>query len=326
MSIIFVFVSFFAAVIPMVVYLLILWWLDRNEREPFWVMILNFFWGATGAIILGVIGSIIFQTSLSGLINSITDGNSADMEKLTGAIITAPVVEEFTKGIFLLIMSLRRGFDGVVDGIVCGGAIGLGFGMTENFMYFVSSGENWIMLVIVRTLFSAVMHGLAQATFGGFVGLAKFKPIGLKFFLIPFGYFCAVLLHFAWNLSVSFEDTTLLGLVFVILYFAGFFALFQIALFFESKTILFELSEEAKTGIILEEHLRFIPYSTRRNRSGWCPPFIDKKYYINTAITLAFRKHQYRLISEKQKLLYYNEIQNLRNKIYQIFQNAKFYK
>ena len=45
--------SLFAAFVPMFVYLLLIWWMDRNEREPFWILLVNFIWGATGAIFLG---------------------------------------------------------------------------------------------------------------------------------------------------------------------------------------------------------------------------------------------------------------------------------
>ena len=93
-----------------------------------------------------------------------------------GAIVVAPIVEEITKGLFLLITITNKKFDNITDGIVYGGAIGLGFGMTENFLYFVSYGEsisNWIMLVIVRSLFSAVMHCVSTATLGRFSWSSK---------------------------------------------------------------------------------------------------------------------------------------------------------
>ncbi|MBN8570699.1 MAG: PrsW family intramembrane metalloprotease, partial [Ignavibacteria bacterium] len=124
------FASLVAAVVPMFTYLLLIWWLDRNDREPFWLVFLNFFWGATGAIFLGIIGSLIFQVPLNVVIQGFASDNPSQLMDLSGAIITAPIVEEFTKGIFLFMMSYNKRFDGVVDGVVYGGAIGLGFGMT----------------------------------------------------------------------------------------------------------------------------------------------------------------------------------------------------
>ncbi len=319
------FASLVAAVVPMFTYLVIIWFLDRYEREPFWFVLLNFFWGATGAIFLGILGSIIFQIPLNEVINAVADGNPGELVNLSGAVITAPLVEESTKGVFLLLMSLSKKFDGGVDGAVLGGAIGLGFGMTENFMYFLSYGTtpaSWLMLVVIRTLFSAVMHCLSTATFGSFLGYAKFKPLIFKIILIPTGFFLAVFLHFAWNLSVSFEDTTIFGFLFLILYLFVTFAIFQISVYFEGKTILKELLDEANLGLIPHDHLNHVPYVTRRYKFGWCPSGIDQKIYVKTVTTLALRKNQFRNTKGNMQLSYQRDIEQLRYQVQMMFYNA----
>jgi len=124
--------SAIAAVIPMSVYLFLIWKFDKYDREPFKFVFANYLWGAIGAIVLALIGSILFTSFVSLFIK----------DELTlsrfGAVVVAPIVEEITKGLFLLITVASRKFDNITDGIVYGGAIGLGFGMTENFLYFVS--------------------------------------------------------------------------------------------------------------------------------------------------------------------------------------------
>ena len=319
------FASLVAAVVPMFTYLVIIWFLDRYEREPFWFVLLNFFWGATGAIFLGILGSIIFQIPLNEVITAVADGNPSELMNLSGAVITAPLVEESTKGIFLLLMSLSKKFDGGVDGAVLGGAIGLGFGMTENFMYFLSFGTtpaSWLMLVIIRTLFSAVMHCLSTATLGSFIGYAKFKPLIFKIILIPTGFFLAVFLHFAWNLSVSFEDTTIFGFLFLILYLFVTFAIFQISVYFEGKTILKELQDEANLGLIPPEHLNHVPFVTRRYKYGWCPVGVDQKIYVKTVTTLALRKNQFRNTKGTMQQSYMRDIEQLRYQVQMMFYNA----
>lgn len=318
------FASLIAAVVPMFIYLLIIWILDRYEREPFWFVLLNFFWGATGAIFLGVIGSIIFQMPLNEVISAFAD-DPRELMDLSGAVITAPLVEEFTKGVFLLVISISKKFDGGVDGAVLGGCIGLGFGMTENFMYFLSYGTTpaaWLVLVIIRTLFSAVMHCLSTATFGAFLGYAKFKPLIYKIILVPTGFFLAVFLHFAWNFSVSFEDTTIYGFLFLIMYMFVTFAIFQISVYFEGKTILKELQDEATLGIIPPEHLNHLPYVTRRYRYGWCPLGVDQKNYVKTVTTLALRKNQYKNTKGNMQQSYLRDVENLRYKVQMMFYNA----
>jgi len=319
------FASLIAAVVPMFTYLIIIWILDRYEREPFWLLLLNFFWGATGAIILGIIGSLIFQIPLNEVIKAVADDNTGELMNLSGAVITAPLIEESTKGMFLLLMSLSKRFDGGVDGAVFGGAIGLGFGMTENFMYFLSYGTTpaaWIMLVIIRTGFSAVMHCLATSTLGACIGYAKFKPFIYKVILIPGGFLLAVFLHFSWNLSVSFEDTTIFGFLFLVLYMFVTFAIFQISLYFEGKTIYKELHDEANLGLIPPEHLNYIPFVSRRFRNGWCPAGVDQKNYVKTATTLALRKSQYRNTKGNLQKSYLRDVENLRYQIQLMFYNA----
>jgi RsiW-degrading membrane proteinase PrsW (M82 family) len=324
MNLILAVASLFAAIFPMFTYLLIIWWLDRNEREPFWLLFLNFIWGATGAIILGIIGSILFQIPLTTFLQAVSDGDASKLVELSSAIITAPVVEETTKGLFLLFMMMGRNFDGAVDGVVYGAAIGLGFGMTENFLYFLSVVNvptQWIFTVIVRTLFSAVMHSMSQATFGFFLGLAKFRPAILKVIFIPTGFLIAVFLHFTWNFTVSFTATTVFGFLILILYFMALFAVFQIALFAESKMIIRELQEESQYGIIPSDHLLYIPYVSRRNKSGWCPQGIPQKIYVQASIRLAFRKNEYRHSSVVKQQEYLRDIEQLRKKIQSMLNN-----
>lgn len=319
------FASLFAAVIPMFTYLLIIWFLDRYEREPFWLLLLNFFWGATGAVLLGIIGSLIFQIPLNEVIKIVADDNTGELMDLSGAVITAPLVEESTKGIFLLLMSLSKRFDGGVDGAVFGGAIGLGFGMTENFMYFLTFGttpSSWLLLVVIRTFFSAIMHCLSTATFGAFLGYAKFKPFIFKVILIPMGFFLAVFLHFSWNLSVSFENTTIFGFIFLVLYMFVTFAIFQISVYLEGKTIFKELQDEVNLGFIPPEHLNYIPFVTRRYKYGWCPQGVDQKKYVTTATRLALRKNQYKNTRGNLQKTYLRDIENLRHQIQTFFYNA----
>lgn len=318
------FASLIAAIVPMFTYMVIIWWLDRNEREPFWMVLLCFVWGGTGAIVLAIIGSILFQIPLATLIVTVAT-DPGELIDLSGAVIVAPLVEEATKGVFLLVIALSRRFDGVVDGVVYGGAIGLGFGMTENFMYFLSYGTtpaSWLFIVVVRTLFSAVMHCMATASLGAIIGYAKFKGLGWKMLLIPAGYGVAVFLHFAWNATVSFESTTLIGFLFLIMYFIAIFAVFQIAIYMEGKTIHRELEDESINGVIPPDHLLHLPFVSKRNKKGWLHQSINQKDYVKTSIILALRKNQYKTSKGNKQTTYLREVETHRYKIQMMFYNA----
>jgi len=317
------FLAGFFSVVPMLFYLVIIWWMDRYEREPFWLVSLNFVWGATGAILFGIIGSIIMGLGVSEFIYQFAnDSDAGVLQQLSGAVVVAPLVEESTKGIFLLLISLSRNYDGPVDGAVYGGAVGLGFGMTENFLYFMSFPKDYtslILLIIIRTLFSAVLHCCTQAVFGAAIGYAKYRGILAKLLVIPLGLAVAMFMHFMWNLTVSFNSTALIGFAFMIFAVVIIFTVFQFAVYHEGKVILRELTDESNTtGYIPKEHLAYLPFTSKRFKKGWLPAGVNQKDYVKSAIKLALRKNQAKLVRQNAKTGLEREIESLRKKIYGI--------
>ena len=308
------FASVFFAVIPMGLYVWLVWLMDRYDREPFGLVLLNFLWGAFGAIILSIVFSLLLSASLK-------TGTFVD------TILVAPFVEEIMKGIFLLWMARNRQFDNITDGVVYGMAIGLGFGMTENFLYFVgaSSAEEWIFLVIIRSLFSAVMHAMATGIFGAFVGATKFNLRKHRLLLRPLGLFVAMCMHFLWNFSVSQNSmtTTGLGLLFIVLSLVVIMVLIQVSLHFEQRMLKKELLEESRLGVIPESHLGYIPFSGRRKMSGWLPPFVNRGEYVRAATRLAFRKSQLPFCPVGQQEEFTAEIAQLRTRIFGLLQSTQ---
>ena len=307
--------SALAAIVPMSIYLVLIWKFDRYDREPFKLVFTNYLWGALGAIFLALLGSIFLTT-----IASIFIRDSIQLSRF-GSIVVAPIVEEITKGSFLLITISNKKFDNITDGIVYGGAIGLGFGMTENFLYFVTYGEsvaNWIMLVIVRSLFSAVMHCVSTATLGAFLGLAKFKSSPKKVTYVFGGLLIAMMIHSIWNFSLSYENIAPIGFLFMLVSILIFISAFSFSLRNERKTIFNELREETEIGIIPESHLVILS-SPQRERKGWLDER-TRKTYIKAATTLAFRKVQLKNSSGASKTYYEMDVDNYRDFIKKLLQ------
>ncbi len=302
--------SIVAAVIPMLTYLFLIWRFDRYDREPFGLVLINYFWGAIGAIILTLIfGSIV---------NLVIASFVAVEDKLThfGSILTAPIIEEITKGFFLFLMVQNKKFDNITDGAVYGGAIGLGFGMTENLMYFIANSISmgtWILVVIIRTLFSAVMHCVATGTLGAFLGYAKFKKGFGKIYFTLLGLLTAMIIHSAWNSFIIFESTAWMGFAFMISTIIIFIIVFSLSIAGEKKIIFSELLEESKNGLIPAGHLGILN-SARRNHFGWVDESI-RKIYISSATKLAFRKMQSKNSLGIKKNFYEAEVENLRKSI-----------
>lgn len=301
-------VSAVIAIVPMFFYLFLIWQFDRYDREPISLVLLNYFWGAVGAVFLAYIGTNYLLDFFNIFIN-----NPQTMDYVQ-SFFAAPVVEEITKGAFLFFTIKNLKFDNLTDGIVYGGAIGLGFGMTENFLYFITYSNTlsqWLTIVIIRTLFSAVMHGVATATLGAMLGYSKFRPGKSKMFYAFIGLCSAIFIHFAWNLTVSFESTALLGILFLIFTVAIFIIIFSISLNREKKIIFTELKKEAGLGVIPEAHLKILN-SIKRTNKGWIEENI-RKSYIKAATTLAFRKLQYKNSVGNSKIFYENEVKHYRN-------------
>ena len=63
-----------------------------------------------------------------------------------------------------------------------------------------------MFLVVVRTLFTAVMHAMATGIFGAFMGLTKFGRPSLRVPLRLLGLGLAMGMHFFWNFSVSINN------------------------------------------------------------------------------------------------------------------------
>jgi len=302
--------SFLAAVIPMLTYLVLIWKMDKYDREPIRFVLLHFFWGAIGAIILSIIGSFF----LGGITTYALGDNNPN--SIYHTIITAPITEEIAKGIFLIFTFRSKLFDNITDGLVYGGAIGLGFGMSENFIYFISYGDTlstWIFLVIVRSGFSAVMHCISTAILGAFIGMTKFLISPFRRLLPFFGLTVAIVIHFLWNLSVSFDGTYLFGFLFMLLLILAFFSFFKYSVKKEAKIIEDELKEESLLNIIPSQHIKIIS-SNLRFRKGWIEENI-RKHYFRTAIGLAFNKMQSRNSTGIQKQFYDYEVDRKRELI-----------
>src|SRR5262245_30980549 len=152
-------IAFLAAAIPTAIYSLLLWWLDRYEKEPLSLIMIAFLWGALPAIAL----ALLFELILAAPLEHSPIGPGATQWAL------APLVEEPIKALALigLFLFARHEFDGPLDGIVYGALVGFGFSMTENLLFFLQhgalDGALWIR---------GVLFGLNHAFFTCLVGLA----------------------------------------------------------------------------------------------------------------------------------------------------------
>jgi RsiW-degrading membrane proteinase PrsW (M82 family) len=318
--------SVFAATLPMLSFLALIWWLDRYDREPVWMVALTFAWGALGGAGLSLFGNTLVHFGISLLFG-------AEHAAWAGPVVVAPLIEEPTKAVILLLVATSRYFDNTTDGFVYGAAAGLGFGMTENMLYFYQSSQlagfdlshgvqSWALTVTVRTFYSAVMHATATAIIGASIGWSRFRPLWAKLTAIPVGLSIAFGIHALWNGMLTLniggldEETRFIAnLVIFPLEVLLTFSVFQLSLYAEKRTLLRELAEEARLGVLPAAHVAPLSSYIGRLQTTFHPSRSAQDAYIRAATALAFRKHQARSCSKSRKAEYRNDIDRLRREL-----------
>ena len=251
------------AFIPAMFYLLPLVWLDRYDPEPAWLMALAFAWGALVAVIV----SFVINTLLGSLFGP-----------EFGAVISAPVFEEGSKGVGLLILLVffRKYFDDILDGIVFAGVIALGFATVENVLYYgrgiMENGSGGLLLLfIVRGIFSPFAHVTFTAMTGIGCGISRESHnMAVRIFLPVLGYACAVLLHAIWNgmAVIGGFQGFVLGYLFLEIPFFLIFVGFSFYVMYRQNKILKEmLAIDVARGLIPQEHLE--KATSAFSSTGW---------------------------------------------------------
>ena len=193
--------------------LLVLWYLDRRERESAWLFAAAFLWGGLIATTI----SIPVNTTVIYVIGQWLEGNAAlkqmlgpDAALMIGAPLSAPLVEETAKGIgiVLLFWLMRSEYDNVRDGFVYGALVGAGFNWFESALYvqqnFVQFGDApyGFQLGARYAWLGLAGHAMFSGIFGASLGLARATHSRLVRYCAPLvGLVVAVIAH-AWNNSL----------------------------------------------------------------------------------------------------------------------------
>ncbi len=289
------------AFIPLLIVLLGLRWIDRWEPEPRSALIFAFLWGAGVSVVLALFVDAEIQSMIAA-----SGGDPAAFE-FVGAAVQAPIVEEFGKGLGLLLLFWfgRRHFDGPVDGIVYAAAVAAGFAFTENIQYFgiaLAESNGSIAgvgeIFVIRGLMSPFAHVMFTAFTGIALGIAARRTngvVGVFFFIL--GLIPAILLHAFWN-----------GALFFVYDFYGYYALVQVPIFLSivALVVVLRRAEAALTRQRLAEYAAagwFAPEEVtalatpagRRTAMSWARPRglgRAMKRYIRDATRLAFARHR----------------------------------
>jgi RsiW-degrading membrane proteinase PrsW (M82 family) len=211
------------ALVPLAGVLLAVRIVDRWEPEPAGLVVFAVAWGAIAAvaIALGVdlVLSIVFGPASTPAADALS------------AIVQAPIVEEFGKGlgVYIIFVTARRAFDGPVDGIVYGALIGAGFAFTENIQYFAVSfleggAADTTVTFFMRGILSPFAHVMFTSVTGFALGLAARRGASAGRAIGPWivGMIGATVLHALWNGSAVLGDFWALYVTLQVPLFVGF--------------------------------------------------------------------------------------------------------
>jgi protease PrsW len=285
----------------------LVFWLDRYTTEPVVRLVLVAFWGVLCPLLFRLAGPTL------GLVVDL-----GPMPGTAAALPTAWVLEELLLAAGLAVLATSHYLEGPLDGAVYGTVAGLGFAMVQNLAAFHDGLVPPNPSVGVLT---TLVRAAATAAVGAGIGFAKLAlrasmrvPCALATVLVA-GLAQWLLLHAAiWGWSVWGPRNIPFDLALIVaaaLFLAG---VFQAALALERRVLTRQLADEVALGVLPSWVVAVLPSFRRRIRSAWWRRRDERREIVRLLISLAFRKHRLRGVSEERARLYGLEVGRLRQR------------
>lgn len=281
--------------IPLAFIILMVLWFDRWKPQPKLLLAVCLLWGAVASVIMTFIASFlgIFALAMVGI------DASGDV---FGAVVMAPVIEEITKSVLLVVIVLtaRKYFEGPLDGWVYGTLVGAGFAFTENILYlggaYIEYAEAGLWTTFVmRCLLSPLLHSAFVACAGISIGLAARR--GAWWFTVVMwipGLFAGMLLHGVWNgmATLTANLPFLIAIVVIILLSAliavGWFVSGLVLRYNEAKHTRQLLGDYANAGWLTHPEVDMLgTWKGRRAGTSWASRFPGAKQHMKSMIAIA---------------------------------------
>jgi RsiW-degrading membrane proteinase PrsW (M82 family) len=261
--------SLLAAAVPVLLYVGLIYWADRYEKEPVWLLSAAFLWGAVPAALL----ALLFNTLLSAPFYLLLDSGPAEV--VAGGLI-APIIEETAKAIvlFLILFFWRQELDSPIDGLIYGAMVGMGFAMVENVLYYMNAFEEggqaaWNVTVVMRGLVFGLSHALYTSLTGLGIAIARLTPNPILRIIAPLaGLAAAIALHAFHNLAM-FAGTSLTFLAGLTFDWGGVAltaVIIALLLYQEREWMKRYLADEVALGTLTAEEYDLVRSAARRNR------------------------------------------------------------
>ncbi|MEI8306652.1 MAG: PrsW family intramembrane metalloprotease [Chloroflexales bacterium] len=292
---------------PALIYAAFVYWLDRFEKEPLYLLAGAFLWGAVVATFGAIIATMVLELSVQMITGS------AAVAEITGTTLLAPVVEESLKGtaVLLIVLAFPHEFDSVLDGMVYAAITALGFAATENvlYLYFQGYATDGVTGLVALFILRVLLGGWGHAVYTSFIGIglavARLQRGWAIKIIAPFiGWCVAIFLHALHNSMATLLGAQfgLGGLLATLLVdwtgWAVVLALVIWAIFRERRWMSSYLHEEVALGTISAEQYR-IACSLRAQIRARARGRASRQFY-GTCAELAQKKHQLATLGEER--------------------------
>ena len=243
-------------ILPMLGFAWFVYWLDRYEKEPLFMLGGVFLWGA----VVAAGAAFLLNTAIGAGIYLFTN-SKAVTELATGSLV-APVIEESLKAFAVLVVFIlaRHEFDSLLDGLVYAGIAALGFAAAENAYYIYQYGyleegfTGLATLVFVRVLLVGWQHPFYTAFVGLGLAAARTSPrLPVKILAPLAGLSLAVIIHATHNTLSSLLSGAGALLATGAFDWSGWFFMAGVifyAIWRDQRCIVEQLKEEADKGLI----------------------------------------------------------------------------
>lgn len=278
-------------------------WLDRYEPEPKVLLALGLAWGACVATFMALVAQEVGTIILS-------------LSEQAGAVVVAPLTEEFAKGLFLVLLLAwrRHELDGVLDGLVYAGMVGVGFAFTENVLYLATAWNGTdgapggmvglTTTFVIRCLASPFAHPFFTGMTGIGIGLAiQSRRAAGRLGWPLLGYLLAVLCHAAWNTSATLAGGQGFVAAYVIVMLPAFLLLVAFALWIRGREAILltaALQDAAARGFLPAAAIPFVVDLRQRRAArrhaqlvGGKPAVRVLRDYQQAAIELGYLHHRF---------------------------------
>ncbi len=189
---------------------LVLWWfalramqiVTRIGRSGQWAAI---FWGGGAAV------GVYALPANGAIIEALGQTFGIDLANDWGAALAAPFTEETGKvlGVLAVLVAAKSWMRTPMDGLLIGGYVGLGFTLSENFLYgfnitVMNFGESpavsTLVVYILRAgFFFPISHTIFTALAGAGIGFLLARPVARNGWLALLCLTAAYGTHFLWN-------------------------------------------------------------------------------------------------------------------------------